>query len=99
MSEKIPFQPLGDRVIVKPEEAETTTKSGIVLPDTAKERPQSGRVICVGAGRITDEGKLVPLSLKEGDVIIYSRYGGTELKFEGTEYLIVNERDILAVKR
>ena len=93
------FQPLGDRVLVQPEEAEQTTKSGIVLPDSAQEKPQSGKVVAVGTGRVTDDGKTIPLNVKEGDTVIYAKYGGTELKYEGIEYLIVNERDILGLKK
>lgn len=92
------LKPLGDRVIIEPESAETTTKSGIVLPDAAQEKPQSGRVLSVGTGRITDEGKTIPLNVKEGDVVIYAKYGGTEIKLEGKDYLIVRESDILAIK-
>jgi chaperonin GroES len=90
------LQPLGDRVIVKPSEGEEKTKSGIVLPETAKEKPQEGEVIAVGSGRY-EEGKRVPLEVKQGDKIIYSKYGGTEVKVEGEEYLILSERDILAI--
>ena len=93
------YKPLGDRVIVRPETAEQTTKSGIVLPDTAQEKPQTGKVVSVGPGRVTDDGKTVPMTLKEGDIVIYAKYGGTELKLDGTEYLIVRETDILAVKK
>ena len=91
------YKPLGDRVIVQPETAETTTKSGIVIPDSAQEKPQTAKVIKVGAGRVTDDGKTIPMSVKEGDVVIFAKYGGTEIKLEGTEYLIVKESDILAV--
>lgn len=90
------LKPLGDRVIVKPSESEEKTKSGIVLPDIAKEKPQEGKVVAVGSGRY-EEGKRIPLEVKEGDKIIYSKYGGTEVKVEGEEYLILSERDILAV--
>ncbi len=93
------YRPLGDRVIVEPQSAEQTTKSGIVLPDTAQEKPQSGVVVAVGPGRVTDDGKQVPVNVKAGDVVIYGKYGGTELKVEGTSYLIVRESDILAVKQ
>jgi len=98
MSNKSNLQPLGDRVIIEPETAEQTTKSGIVLPDTAQEKPQSGRVIAVGAGRTSDEGKTIPMTVKEGDVVIYAKYGGTEIKVEGSEFLIIKENDILAIK-
>ncbi len=90
------FTPLGDRVVLKPLEREERTKSGIVLPDTAKEKPQEGEVIAVGPGRVTDEGKRIPLELKVGDRVIYSKYAGTEYKNGDQEYLIVRESDILA---
>lgn len=91
------IKPIGDRIVVKPLEAEEVTKGGIILPDSAKEKPQKGKVVAIGAGRILDNGTRVPVEVKEGDTIIYSKYGGTEVKFDGEEYLIVNERDILAV--
>ena len=91
------IKPIGDRIVVKPLEAEEVTKGGIILPDSAKEKPQKGKVIAIGAGRILDNGTRVPVEVKECDTIIYSKYGGTEVKFDGEEYLIVNERDILAV--
>jgi chaperonin GroES len=90
------LRPLGDRVIVKPGEGEERTPSGLVIPDTAKEKPQEGEVLAVGPGR-WEEGKYIPLDVKVGDKIIYSKYGGTEVKIEGEEYLILSERDILAV--
>jgi chaperonin GroES len=90
------LKPLGDHVVVKALESEETTKSGIVLPDSAKEKPQEGKVIAVGSGRYED-GKKVPLEVKEGDKVIYSKYGGSEIKLEGEEYLILSERDILAI--
>jgi len=92
------LEPLGDRVIVEPGEGEEMTASGIVIPDTAKEKPQEGKVLAVGPGRY-EEGKLVPLEVKPGDIVIYSKYGGTEVKVGGTEYLILSERDILAKKK
>lgn len=98
MSNKTNFKPLGDRVIVQPEQAEQTTKSGIVLPDTAQEKPQTGIVVSVGPGRVTEEGKTLPVNVKAQDVVIYAKYGGTEIKVDGNEYLIVSEKDILAVK-
>ncbi|MFH2033231.1 MAG: co-chaperone GroES [Candidatus Margulisiibacteriota bacterium] len=91
--------PLGDRVIIKQGEAEEKTKSGIVLPDTAKEKPQEGTVIAVGSGRVLDNGTKVPLEVKVGDKVLYSKYGGTEVKVEGEEYIILQERDILAVTK
>ncbi len=93
------YKPLGDRVIIEPETSEQTTKSGIFIPDTAKEKPHSGRVISIGAGRVTDDGKTVPMNVKEGDIVIYAKYGGTEIKVDGKEFLIVRENDILAIKK
>jgi chaperonin GroES len=90
--------PIGDRVVVKPEPEEEKTKSGIVLPETAKEKPSSGTVIAVGSGRVLDNGQRMPLEVKVGDRIIYSKYGGTEVKLNNEEYIILNERDILAIK-
>ena len=90
------FEPLGDRVVVLPLEKEDRTKSGIVLPDTAKERPQEGKVVAAGPGRISDEGKRIAMEVKAGDIVVYSKYGGTEYTEDGVEYLILNERDILA---
>lgn len=91
------IRPLGDRIVVKALEAEVTTKGGIILPDTAKEKPQKGKVLSVGTGRILDNGTRVPLDVREGDIIIFSKYGGTEIKIDGEEYLIVSERDILGI--
>ena len=90
------FNPLGDRLLVKPLEREEVTKGGILLPDTVKERPQEGEVIAVGSGRRNDEGKRIPLDLKKGDIIRYAKYGGTELKEDDVDYLILSERDVLA---
>ncbi len=92
------LEPLGDRVIVEPGESEERTESGIVIPDTAKEKPQEGKVVAVGPGRY-EEGKLIPLDVKPGDVVIFSKYGGTEVKVGGKEYLILSERDILAKRK
>lgn len=92
------LEPLGDRVIVEPGEGEEKTASGIVIPDTAKEKPQEGEVVAVGPGRYED-GKLVPLDVEPGDIVIYSKYGGTEVKVASKEYLILSERDILAKKK
>ena len=89
------LKPLGDRLIVQALEEEETTASGIVLPDTAKEKPQRGKVLAVGKGRYED-GKLIPLDVAEGDEIVYSKYGGTEIKVGGEEYLILRESDVLA---
>ncbi|MCS7201404.1 MAG: co-chaperone GroES [Dictyoglomus sp.] len=91
------LRPIGDRVVVKVLEQEEKTKGGIVLPDTAKEKPQQGKVVAVGTGRILDNGQKVPLEIKEGDTVIFAKYAGTEVKIEGEEYLILSERDILAV--
>lgn len=90
-------QPLGDRVLVEPMEAEDKTESGIVIPDTAKEKQQKGRVVAVGKGRVNDEGKLTPLEVKIDDKVIYGRYAGTEIKIQGTEFLILKEDDILGI--
>ena len=92
------IRPLGDRVLVKPIEQEERTKGGIVLPDTAKEKPQLGEVIAVGTGRLLDNGQRVPLEVKVGDKVIYAKYGGTEVKLDGQEYLILRESDILAIQ-
>ena len=94
---KVALKPLEDRVVVKASEAEQTTASGLVIPDTAKEKPQEGTVIAVGPGRISDQGERIPLDVKEGDLVVYSKYGGTEIKVAGEEYLILSARDILAI--
>jgi chaperonin GroES len=94
---KVSIKPLEDRVVVQANEAETTTASGLVIPDTAKEKPQEGTVIAVGPGRIDDNGNRVPLDVTVGDVVIYSKYGGTEVKYGGEEYLVLSARDLLAV--
>ena len=91
------LKPLEDRIVVKADDAEETTASGLVIPDTAKEKPQEGKVIATGPGRIDDKGNRVPLDVAEGDVVIFSKYGGTEVKYDGQEYLLLNARDILAV--
>jgi chaperonin GroES len=91
------LKPLGDRVVAKPLDREETTKSGIVLPDTAKEKPQQGEVVAVGPGRVLDSGDRVSLDVSVGDKIIFAKYSGTEFKLEEDELLILNERDILAV--
>ena len=93
----VSIKPLEDRIVIKQVEAETTTASGLVIPDSAKEKPQIGEVLAVGPGRIDDNGNRVPLDVNVGDRIIYSRYGGTEIKFEGEEYLVLSARDVLAV--
>ncbi|MCA1824346.1 MAG: co-chaperone GroES [Mycobacteriales bacterium] len=93
---KVSIKPLEDRIVVQANEAETTTASGIVIPDTAKEKPQEGTVIAVGPGRFED-GNRVPLDVKVGDVVIYSKYGGTEVKYDNEEYLVLSARDVLAI--
>ena len=95
MAQKI--RPVGDRVVVKPAAKEEITKSGIVIPDTAKEKPQEGTIIAAGPGRRLDSGELVALEVKVGDKVLYAKYAGTEVKLDGKEYLIVREADILAV--
>jgi chaperonin GroES len=92
------LQPLADRVLVKPIEKEEKTKSGIYLPDTAKEKPQEGEVMAVGPGKVTDDGKRIPMDLKVGDRVIYAKYGGTEIKVDDEELIILRESDILAKK-
>jgi len=94
----VKLQPMGDRLVVKPMQSEEKTKSGIYLPDTAKEKPQEGKVIAVGPGRVTDEGKRIPVEVEVGDIIIYAKYGGSEIKIEDEEYIILREGDILAKK-
>ena len=94
----VTIKPLEDRILVQPLDAEQTTASGLVIPDTAKEKPQEGKVLAVGPGRFDEDGeKRIPLDIAEGDVVIYSKYGGTEVKYDGQEYLILSSRDILAV--
>ena len=91
------LRPLGDRVVIQPTPREEMTKSGIVLPDTAKEKPQEGKIIAAGPGRLTDEGTREPMDVKEGDTVLYAKYAGTEFKIEGDELLIVSQKDILAI--
>ena len=91
------IKPLGDRALIEPLEREEMTTRGIVLPDTAKEKPQEGTVISVGSGRVLDDGTKVPLEVKAGNKVLYGKYSGTEIKIEGKDYLIVSERDILAI--
>jgi chaperonin GroES len=90
-------KPLGDRVLIKPLEAKDVKKSGIIIPDTAKEKPQEGEVIEVGTGRVTEEGKQLAMEVKKGDKVLYGKYSGTEITIEDTEYLIMRESDILAI--
>ncbi len=91
------IKPLGDRVLVKPLEAEEKTKGGIVLPDTAKEKPQQGRVEEIGSGKIGEDGKSVPFSVKKGQKILYGKYSGTEITYNSQDFLILKEEDILAI--
>lgn len=91
------LKPLGDRIVIELVEVEEKTSSGIVLPDSAKEKPQEGKVIAVGTGRVLDNGQRIDLEVKEGDRIIFSKYSGTEVKHEGNEYLILRESDVLAI--
>ena len=91
------LRPLGDRVVVTPLEKEQQTKSGIVIPDTAKEKPQEGLVAAVGTGRVLDSGQRVPMELKVGDKVLYAKYAGNEFKLDDIEYLVVSEKDVLAV--
>ncbi|MCI1676187.1 MAG: co-chaperone GroES [Ancrocorticia sp.] len=93
----VSIKPLEDRIVIQQLEAETTTASGIVLPDTAKEKPQEGKVVAVGPGRVDDNGNRVPVDVKAGDTVIYSKYGGTEVKYGADEYIILSARDVLAV--
>ena len=92
------IKPLEDRIVVKPLDAEQTTASGLVIPDTAKEKPQEGEVIAVGPGRFNDDGdERIPMDISVGDKVIYSKYGGTEVKYSGEEFLILSARDVLAI--
>jgi len=90
------LKPLADRVVVKPSEAEETTEGGIIVPDSAQEKPQKGEVVAAGPGKKSDSGDTIPMEVKKGDTVIYGKYSGTEFTFEGVEYLIMRESDILA---
>ena len=94
---KVVLKPLEDRIVVQPQEAEQVTASGLVIPDTAKEKPQEGKVLAVGPGRFDDKGARVPVDVQVGDVVLYSKYGGTEVKYSGEEYLVLSARDVLAI--
>jgi chaperonin GroES len=94
---KVVLKPLEDRIVVEPLEAEQVTASGLVIPDTAKEKPQEGKVLAVGPGRFDDKGARIPVDVQVGDVVLYSKYGGTEVKYSGQEYLVLSARDVLAV--
>lgn len=91
------IQPLGDRVLVKPQEQKEVKKGGIIIPDTAKEKPQEGEVIAVGKGKLSDEGKVIPMDVKVGDKILYGKYSGTEVKIDDVEHLIMHQDDILGI--
>ncbi|MBW2493347.1 MAG: co-chaperone GroES [Deltaproteobacteria bacterium] len=91
------IRPLQDRIIVKRVDGEETTKGGIIIPDTAKEKPQEGKVVAVGKGKINEDGKLQPLDVKKGDKVLFSKYAGTEINIEGEEHLIIREDDVLGV--
>ncbi len=91
------IKPLGDRIVVRPLDAQEKTKSGLVLPDTAKEKPQEGKVIAVGTGRLLDDGIMKSLEIKNGDRVLYGKYSGTEVSVEGDDYLILREEDVLAI--
>ena len=93
----VSIKPLEDRIVVQPLAAEQTTASGLVIPDTAKEKPQEGKVLAVGPGRVDDSGNRIPVDVQEGDVVIFSKYGGTEVKYNGEEYLVLPASDVLAV--
>ena len=94
---KVKIQPLGDRVLVKPIESKEIKKGGIIIPDTAKEKPQEGEIAAVGKGKITEEGKLLPMEVKAGDRILYGKYSGNEIKIDDQEYLIMHQDDILGL--
>ena len=96
-SSKVAIKPLEDRIVVQPLDAEQTTASGLVIPDTAKEKPQEGEVVAIGPGRVDDNGNRVPLDVSVGDKVIFSKYGGTEVKYNGEEYLVLSARDVLAI--
>ena len=93
----VSIKPLEDRIVIKQVEAETTTASGLVIPDSAKEKPQEGEVVAVGPGRIDDNGNRIPLDIAVSDKVIYSKYGGTEVKYDGADLLVLSARDVLAV--
>jgi chaperonin GroES len=94
----MPFKPLGDRVLVEPAAAESTTKGGIIIPDTAGEKPTRGKVIAAGPGTRAEDGRLLPLDVKKGDTVLYGKWSGTEVKMDGKDYVILKESDILGVE-
>jgi chaperonin GroES len=96
---KIKIQPLGDRVIIKALEPKEVKKGGIIIPDTAKEKPQEGEVMAVGKGKTAEDGKLTPMEVKTGDIVLYGKYSGTEIKINDEEYLIMREEDVLGIVR
>lgn len=91
------IKPLHDKILVERIEATETTKGGIIIPETAKEKPQEGKVIAVGSGRVGEDGKVIPLEVKKGDKVLFSKYGATEITIEGDEYLILDENEVLAI--
>lgn len=93
----VKIAPLGDRVLVKPAEKDEARKSGIIIPDTAKEKPQEGKVVAVGKGKVTDEGKVLPMEVKVGDRVLYGKYSGTEIKIDDQDHLIISQDDILGI--
>ena len=93
----VSIKPLEDRIVVRPMAAEQVTSSGLVIPDTAQEKPQEAEVIAVGPGRVDDKGTRIPVDVSVGDMVIFSKYGGTELKYDGKEYLVLSARDVLAI--
>lgn len=97
MSDSVNLKPLGDRLVVKPATREETTASGIVLPDTAKEKPQRGTIVAAGEGRRDDDGDRIDMDVKVGDEVLFAKYAGTEFKYEDTDYLILSEKDVLAI--
>jgi len=97
-AKSVKLEPLADRMVIRPIEREEITKGGIVLPDTAKEKPQEGEILAVGPGRLSDDGKRIPMDVQKGDIVLYSKYGGTEIKVEDEELIILRESDILAKK-
>ena len=96
---KVKLQPLGDRVLVKPLEAKETKRGGIIIPDTAKEKPQEGEIVAVGKGKVTEDGKVLPMDVKPGDKILYGKYSGTEIKLNDVEYLVMHQEDIVGILR
>lgn len=97
MATKTLIKPIGDRIVVKPMEQEETTRGGVILPDSAKEKPNRGKVLAIGSGRTLEDGKKVPLEVKVDDTVLYGKYSGTEIKIEGEDYVILQERDVLAI--